>query len=298
MKNVVVFIFIALITLINTNADFIFSTPAESTCVEGLAKATLEATVQSTSSVSFTFNITLVDSESYEYKAACIVDYERRDEIRRRILNYNKRKLESTQVNCEFNQPEEETTLTYKKNSIFITDESTGNNITFDNNFSVSYKCGATQDSTLSDKESDVLSDNIDKSGLSDNSNSDVASGKADETSTPIDEASGSGKADEEIPMSDVEDGKADETSTPIDVASGSGKADETSTPIDEASGSGKADETSTPIDEASGSGKASDASTDAPIEKEIVTPNTTISSDTDTEKSEELEEARKRLNI
>ena len=186
MKNVVVFIFIALITLINTNADFIFSTPGESTCDGELAKVTLEATVQSTSSVSFTFNITLVYSESNEYKTACEVNYEAESEPGpelgeiRRILNYNKRKLESTQVYCEFNKPEEETTLTYKKNSIFITDESTGNNVTFDDNFSVSYKCGATKDSALSDEQSDVSSDNIDKSDSSDNSNSDVASGKAD----------------------------------------------------------------------------------------------------------------------
>ena len=138
MKNVVVFIFIALITLINTKATIKISTPTESTCEGGLAKVTLKATLESTSLQSFTFNMTLVDDGSKEYMVACRVEYKVEKVFPiTRILNYNKRKLKSTQVNCEFNQPEEETTLTLKENSVLITDGSHDNNVIFDNSFSV-----------------------------------------------------------------------------------------------------------------------------------------------------------------
>ena len=151
MKNVLVFIFIALITLINADATIKISTPSVSTCEKGLAKVTLEATLEgSTSSQTLNFNMTLVDDGSKEYMATCRVELgnitevsssedididasdeetennddasDLGDEKTLRILSYNKRKLESTQVNCEFNPPESTTTLTYKDGSVLITD--------------------------------------------------------------------------------------------------------------------------------------------------------------------------------
>ena len=278
MKNVVVFIFIALITLINTQATIEFNTPGESTCEEGSAKATLSANIDSTSPVSLTFSITLVDTEDIEYTATCTIQYEPQQTGGRRILSYNKRKLDSTQVNCEFNQPEKATTLNYKADSISNPDQSTGNTISFGDDFSVSYQCGATQDSESSDQESD--SDSIDISDSSDTSDTDVESGKSDETSSLSDEAT-------EKALSDEATEKADETSSLSDEATEKALSDEATE---------KADETSSLSDETTE--KTSEASTDAQTETEIVTPNTTISSDTDTEDNEELEKARKRLKI
>ena len=172
MKNVVVFIFIALITLINADATIKISTPSVSTCEKGLAKVTLEATLEgSTSSQTLNFNMILVDDGSKEYMATCRVELagnitssedihasdeepENSDDVSEsgnggktlRILSFNKRKLESTQVNCEFNQPESSTTLTYKDGSVLITDGST-NSVQVESSFSVSFEsCGATED--------------------------------------------------------------------------------------------------------------------------------------------------------
>ena len=75
MKNVLVFIFIALITLINADATIKISTPSVSTCEKGLAKVTLEATLEgSTSSQTLNFNMTLVDDGRKEYMATCRVE--------------------------------------------------------------------------------------------------------------------------------------------------------------------------------------------------------------------------------
>ncbi len=75
MKNLRAFIFIALITLINTEVTIIISTPSVSTCEGGLAKATFDATLEgSTSLQTISFNMTLVDDASKEYMAACRVE--------------------------------------------------------------------------------------------------------------------------------------------------------------------------------------------------------------------------------
>lgn len=63
-----------------------------------------------------------------------------------RILNYKKRKLESIQVNCEFNQSESVSTLTYKERSVLITSDLT-NKVQVESSFSVSFiGCGTSQD--------------------------------------------------------------------------------------------------------------------------------------------------------
>ena len=146
-----------------------------STCEKGLAKVTLEETLEgSTSSQTLNFNMTLVDDGSKEYMVTCRVEFgnitedfcsedididasdeetENNDDASDlgdgktlRILSFNKRKLESTQVNCEFNPPESATTLTYKDGSVLITDGST-NSVQVESGFSVSFEsCGATED--------------------------------------------------------------------------------------------------------------------------------------------------------
>ena len=161
MKNVLVFIFIALITLINADATIKISTPSVNTCEKGLAKVSLEATLEgSTSSQTLNFNMSLVDDGNEEYMAACRVELaghiSSSEDIdvsdlgdggkTLRILSYNKRKLEFTQVNCEFKPPERSTTLTYKDGSVLITDGST-NSVQVESSFSVSFEiCGVTKD--------------------------------------------------------------------------------------------------------------------------------------------------------
>jgi hypothetical protein len=115
-----------------------------STCEGGLAKVTFDATLEgSTSLQTISFNMTLVDDGSKEYMAACRVDGDGRT---LRILNFNKRKLESSQVNCDFNPPESSNTLTYKEGSVLITDGSTIS-VQVESGFSVTFeRCGATED--------------------------------------------------------------------------------------------------------------------------------------------------------
>ena len=89
-----------------------------SNCDEGNPKITLVAYSEGIPSSQPTiFNMTLIDEEKKEYITNC-----RKDGSQGflRILNNNKRILQSSQIYCEFEPPETTTTLTYKEGPVLI----------------------------------------------------------------------------------------------------------------------------------------------------------------------------------
>ena len=123
MKNVLFIIYISLITLINTeNIDI--SPTVNSICSKFKAKIALPATKSSTKYPELNFNFTLVDDGGNEYQTVCEGAFE----------DYN-----YTELDCEFDPPENSTKLTYKENSVNHLYDSFLN-IIFPTNFSVSFE--------------------------------------------------------------------------------------------------------------------------------------------------------------